>query len=153
MTDTIKEKIIASIETALADIRTANGYSTEAGVFVKRGVRITDKDQTPALSIIPLPEVNVPVPGRNKLTMRCRIDGVMKYTGKNPSVVAELLLGDLIYRMTNRSLTAVHGGYADGILYAEGGVEEYPDPGQYSIAVYATFEISYKTNLGDPYNQ
>ena len=153
MTDTIRESIIASITTELGDIRTASGYNTDAGRLVKRGIRITDQDQLPALSVIPLTEDNEPIPGRHNLTMRCRIDGIIKYTSKNPSVVGEALLGDIIYRMTNRTLTAVGGSYTEKVQYAEGGIEDYPEPGQYSVAVYATFEIQYKTNLGDPYNQ
>jgi len=153
MSDTIRESIIASITTALADIRTASGYNTDAGRLVRRGIPITDQDQMPALSVLPLTEENEPLSGRHYLAMRFRVDGIIKYTSKNPSVVGELLLGDIIKRMTNRSLSAVHGGYADQLQYVEGGIEDYPEPGQYSVAVYATFEIKYKTNLGDPYNQ
>lgn len=153
MTDTIREKIIASIEAALGDIRTASGYNTDAGRLVKRGIRIADKDDLPALSLLPMTDVNDPIYGKGFLSMRCRVDGAIKFTSQNPSKVGEALLGDMVYRMTNRTLTAVHGGYADKIQYVEGGIEDYPESGQYSVAVYATFELKYKTNLGDPYNQ
>jgi len=154
MADTIRETIISSIVTALGSIRTSGGYNTDAGRLVRRGQWITDQDQLPALSVMPLEEENTPVPGRHDLAMRVRVDGVYKYfQQQNPSVMAEKLLGDIIKRMTNPSLTAVHGGYAEKVQYSEGGVEEYPDPGHKTVAVYAIFAVNYKTNLGDPYNQ
>ena len=112
MSDTIRESIIASIVSKLADVRTANSYNTDAGRLVKRGVRIVDQDTLPALSILPETEENEGIAGRHVLTMRLRVEGLIKYTSKNPSVVAEALLGDIIYRMTYPTLTAVDGGYA-----------------------------------------
>jgi len=154
MTDTIRETIIGNIVDALASIRTSGGYQTDAGRLVRRGQWITDSDQLPALAVMPLEELNTPVPGRHNLVMRVRVDGVYQYyQQQNPSVMAEKLLGDIIKRMSSPALSSVHGGYAEKVQYVEGGVEEYPEPGQKTIHVYAVFDVAYKTNLGDPYNQ
>lgn len=45
------------------------------------------------------------------------------------------------------------GDLADGIMYAGGGVESYPDMGDGVIGVKAEFKIRYKIVRGDPYNQ
>ncbi len=154
MADTIRESIIAAIETAMADIRKSSGYETDAGQSVNRGKWVTASTPLPAMSIMPLEEINEPIPGRHNLTMRVRVDGISEFLEKrNPSENAEKLLGDIIKRMTNPGLTAVHGGYGDKVQYSEGGIEEYPEPGHKTIACYAIFDVSYKTNLGDPFNQ
>lgn len=153
MADTIREKIIAAICAGVEDISIENGYNTDAGKFVKRGQRIVDQDQFPAIAVMPFIEENEPLPGKNNLSMRVRVDGALKFGSQNPSIMAEKLLGDIIYRMTNTSLDSIHGGYAVKVQYAEGGIDDYPEPGQYSVAVHATFNISYKTKLGNPYNQ
>ena len=154
MSDTIRELIIQSIVTALADVRLSGGYNTDAGVNVLRGMRIVDKAQLPAISVLPLTEDNFPVPGRNVLTMRVRVDGIQKFrSDENASKFIEKLLGDIIKRMTNPDLSSVHGGYAETCKYVEGGVDDYPEAGQETIACYATFEVIYKYKIGDPYNQ
>lgn len=153
MTDTIREKIIQSFETGLAAIRISGGYATDGGRLVKRGIKLTDKDQLPGLSLMPFTESNEGIPGRHVLTMRIRVDGLIKFLNINPSAAAEAMLGDIIKRVSDPALTSIHGGYADKVQYAEGGVEDYPDPGQFTIAVFATFEVKYKTNLGNPFTQ
>lgn len=153
MSDTIREKIIASIVTSLGAIRTAAGYATEAGQLVKRAQEIVDKDTLPALEVLPFTESNEQRPGRNNLTMQLRVNGVAKFTSENPSVMAEKLLGDIIKRMTSPALTKPAGNYTDKIEYSEGGTDDYPKPGQMTVEVHATFQIFYKTKIGDPYNQ
>lgn len=153
MTDSIEEKIISAIVSALAAIKVSSGYNTDAGMSIKRGLKLTDKDQLPGLSVMPGTESNNPIPGKNQLTLRVRIEGLQKYMSQNPSSLAIALKADIIKRMTNPSLTSADGGYADKVQYAEGGVEDYPEPGQYTIACYAAFDIVYKTKLGNPYSQ
>jgi len=149
--ETIREQIIGAIVTGLADIRTTSGYNVDLGSTVKRGQIISDKDVLPAVAAFPLGEDNEPIPGRNNLTMTVRIEGLAKFGNKNPSVVAEAMLGDIIYRMTHPSLSI--SALSEKIEYAEGGVDEYPDPGQYAVGCYAIFNVNYKTKIGDPFIQ
>ena len=155
-TDTIREQIIASICAELVDIRTASGYNVDLGSTVKRAQKLNDKDKLPAVAVFPLTEDNEPIQGKNLLTMNVRIEGLSKFGSKNPSVVAEAMLGDIIKRMTNPTLNAaddIAGGFAESVRYLEGGVDDYPDDGQYSVGVFGIFAVNYKTKIGDPYNQ
>ena len=148
MTDTIREKIAQSVESGLADILIADGYNTDMGKLIKRGIRLVDQDQLPGLAFFLLVEDNLPIPGKNTLSMIVRIEALAKFGSKNPSVQAELMLGDIITRMTGTALDSICGGYEDSVQYIEGGVSDYPEAGQYTIGVYANFRVNYKTKIG-----
>jgi hypothetical protein len=45
------------------------------------------------------------------------------------------------------------GGYVDDILYAGGGVEDYPATKEEALIVTAIFNVAYSTNIGNPYSQ
>lgn len=152
-TDTIRESIIQSIITGLEGIRTASGYNVDSGQNVIRARTFNDKDNLPAIGVFPLPETNAPIPGKNVLEMPVRLEASAKFGSTNASVFAEAILGDLIKRMTDPSLSDIAGGYADSVQYAEGGVDDYPKAGQYTIGVYAIFNVKYKTLKGNPYTQ
>lgn len=158
MANTIREQIIDSIVDELEDITVANGFNSDMGSNVKRAIRLIDKDNLPAVAVFPLTEDNEPLPGKNNLTMSVRLEALAKFGSVNPSVMAEKLLGDLIKRMTNPTLNAVvgadiAGGLAEKVQYLEGGVDDYPEAGKYTIGVYATFNVNYKTLIGNPYAQ
>jgi len=152
-TDTIREQIIASIVTEVADIRTSAGYNVDLGSTVKRARALHDKDKLPSVAVFPQVEENVPLPGKNNMAMIIRIEGLAKFGTENPSVVAEAMLGDIIKRMTDPSLTDVCGGLAESVQYTEGGLDDYPAEGQYTVGVYAIFKVNYKTKIGNPYSQ
>jgi len=42
---------------------------------------------------------------------------------------------------------------ADDIIYSAGGTEEYPDQGQEAVGASASFQIIYRTQTGNPYQQ
>jgi hypothetical protein len=150
--DTIREQIIAAITTALEDIRTSAGYNLDMGLEVKRGVTISDKDKLPAVVVFALGEDNEPLPGKHNLRMTVRIECIEKFGSKNPSVVAEAMLGDIIKRMCDPT-SDVSGGLAEKVEYTDGGIDEYPEPGNWTIGCYAIFSVNYKTKIGDPYIQ
>lgn len=153
MSDTIRELIIQEIITALQAIRVSGGYNTDAGIFVLRGAKITSKTQLPSLSILAGTEENEPIGGSEVLTMRVRVDGVSKANSEEDlSKEAEKLLGDIITCMTNQT-AKVAASYDPAVVYIEGGIEDYPEPGHETIACYATFNVKYKFKKGDPYNQ
>lgn len=149
--DTIREQIITNIDLALRDIRTASGFNVDLGSTVKRGETISDKDQLPAVAFFPLSENNEPIPGRNNLTMTVRVEALAKFGSKNPSVVAEAMLGDVIRRMTDRTSKVCE--FTEKIEYSEGGVDEYPGGGEYTVGCYALFNVNYKTVIDDPFIQ
>lgn len=151
--ETIREQIIKDIATQAATILTVAGYNVDLGSTVKRAQALHDKDKLPSIAVWPLPEENDSKSGRNNLTMNVRLEGLAKFGNVNPSVVAEAMLGDFIKCMANRSLTKAGGGLAESVQYKEGGTDNYPDAGQYTVGVYAIFGVTYKTNIGDPYNQ
>ena len=151
--DTIREQLISAMTAALAGMRTAAGYNVDLGSTVKRGETLSDKDLLPAIAIFPLSETNERLPGRHNLTMTVRVEGLSKFGTKNPSVVAEAMLGDIVRLMTNPLSGGICGGLADKVEYTEGGVDGYPEPGQYTVGCYCVFNVQYKTRLGDPFIQ
>lgn len=107
MTETIREQIIQNVVTKIGRIRTANGYNTEAGKIVKRAELIPiDGDLLPASSVFPLPELSLErYSGRTLRQMEVRVQAISQLKGLNPSVVSELLLGDLIEAVFGTSWT------------------------------------------------
>lgn len=233
---TIRERIILAVIAKLGDVRTAKGFNTNCGLTVYRAQVKIDPDNLPASVVWPQPETGVPGYGKMEIIMPLQIEGYVLYGATNPSVIAELILGDFVDALTGivwtlpftsggtyqiqvgdtitgasssatahvqavsvssgkwadgdvagnlilRRLTGtfeaenldvgansnvatiigsitgespetgVTGGLADAIEYASGGVEEYPDSGDSTVAVAALFNVKYRTNLGDPYNQ
>jgi len=152
---TIREQIISSIVSELADIKTANGYETNMGNTVKRGIRIIDKDRLPGVAIFAHVENNEPLSGRNNLKMNIRIEALANFGNVNPSVMAESMLGDLIKKAESLTISKKNSanGLAESIQYSEGGIEDYPESGQQLIGVSAIFTVNYKTINGDPYSQ
>ena len=92
--ETIREQIIAAIATALADVRTANGYNTECGQNVKRAAKKTDPGDLPAIVIWPEHEEVSREYGGNVNVMPVRVEGLKAWGSGNLSVVAETILGD-----------------------------------------------------------
>lgn len=146
---TIREQIIAALTAALSNIRTANGYNLNVGQNVKRGQRIEEGERLPAVGIYAFSETNVPIQGKNTLTMDIRVEAVSKFSSKNPSVVAEAMLGDLIRCITSDPASIIK--LVDGIQYSEGGIEDYPGSTEHSVGAYAVFKVTYKTVKGDPF--
>ena len=97
--DTIREQIIQAIITKLAVIRTSNGYNTNCGATVKRARKKLDPDALPACVVWPKLEEAGRNYGSGVHVMPVRVEGLDLYGDVNPSVVAELILGDLIEAM------------------------------------------------------
>lgn len=165
MSDTIREKIIQQFVTRLATIRTANGYNTEIGSTVERARKSLDPDDLPACVVYPQPETAEPLAGMTQLTMPIRIEGLAKYGSANPSVVAEMILGDLIKCILSSSWdrrtlipspvspATYIDQYDSGVEYKGGGTDDYPNAEDQTVGVSALFEVSYLTKRGNPYEQ
>ena len=236
MSDTIREQIIAAIVTKLADIRTAKGYNTNIGQYVKRVLKEVDPGDLPGTTVWPQPETSERKYGHSHIVTPLNLNGLVAFGAVNASVEAEKILGDLIELMTAIEWTlaytsggiyeieagdtitgatsgatayvgvaglsggswaggdaagdltlrrlvgtfeaenlnvgansnvatiagaptgqdapiVVTGGLADDIEYVAGGPESYPEAAEKTVGVPALFNIKYKTNAGDPYNQ
>lgn len=152
MSETIREKIIKAIVAKLADVTIENGYNTDCGEDVFRVKKPIEKE-LPAFSVWPGVETSERIHGKSRITMPVRIEGVVLYGRENPSVVSELILGDI------RSLMEAQAeaddptdNLSDVIEYAEGGTDDYPDPAEPRVGAFAVFNIVYKTMSGSPYS-
>jgi len=98
----IRKQIIAAIETRLADIQTANGYNTNIGSNIFRGIKIIDfSDECPATALFPQPdELSEDEYDQNKLIMPVAVQGLVEIGSSNPSDLAENMLADLIECLT-----------------------------------------------------
>ena len=94
--NSIREEIIQANMTALAGIRTANGYNTDCGANVERVRQVFDPDDLPAVDVWPQPDELSKEYGKNVLVMPVRISGLALFGAENPSVVSEKILADLI---------------------------------------------------------
>ncbi|MBW2342507.1 MAG: hypothetical protein JRF53_00580 [Deltaproteobacteria bacterium] len=130
--ETIREQIILAVISKLAIIRTANGYNTEAGALVKRVQKKLDPPELPGVVVWPKTEDMKYDYGAGLHMMPLQVEGLKLHADVNPSVVAELLLGDLIEAMVGIvwSLSFTSGGtyeieVGDTIEGATGGATGY----------------------------
>ena len=151
MADTIKKQIIQDILTALANILVSNGFETNLGQNVLATRKQVDPDILPFVVIWPQIEEATAVHGRSNQDFPLQIEGHAAFGAAEPWAVAEDMQGDIIKLMTSKS--AKPTPLADSIVYTEGGVDEYPEPGEIAIAVRVNFNIRYKTLAGNPFNQ
>lgn len=94
------EQIIQAIMAKLAGIRTANVYNTNAGANVGRVRNRLDIAELPAIVVWPRAETVTREYGTGLHLMPVGVEALALHGDVNPSVVAELLLGDLIEAMT-----------------------------------------------------
>lgn len=153
--ETIRERIILALMSNLAGITSANGYNTNIGANVQRVKSGLTDGELPSLIIWPQVEETVKIHGKSKITMPVKIEGISRFTKlENPSVVSELMLGDIRKMMEMQgSGNSVTDGLSDSIQYSSGGSDEYPEPGNDRVGVYAIYNIEYKTLAGNPYSQ
>ena len=88
-----------AVMSKLAVIRTANGYNTEAGANVQRVRKKLDPAELPGCVVWPKSEDMKYDYGAGLHVMPLQVEGLKLHGDVNPSVVAELLLGDLIEAM------------------------------------------------------
>ena len=152
--NSIREQIILAIISNLADITIANGYGTDIGKNVERAKFGLTEGELPSVVVWPQAEEANKIHGKTRITMPVKMEGLSLFTDiQNPSVICELMLGDIRKRMEAQGSTNnVADGLAESIEYSAGGTDEYPEPGHDRVGVYAVFNIMYKTVAGDPYS-
>jgi hypothetical protein len=96
MADSIRELIIQSIVSRLADIRTSKGYQTEAGKYVFRGIKRLDEAYLPACAVWAGEEIAETIYDSLSIEMPIRVELLSFFADENPSVIGERLLADVI---------------------------------------------------------
>ena len=160
MADTIREQVIQALKGLVEHITAVNGYNTNVGNAVYRGLVNADMESTGALSFIfPGQDAAEPHMGAQILTMPVEVAAIHSLWTKdndgnivsyNASILGEEILGDLI--------RAVVGGRDDiniieDLAYTGGGISDYPAPEDQVLWVQANFEVVYAITIGDPYSQ
>jgi len=102
---TIREQIIASISTRLAEIRTANGYRTECGASVHLARAKIDPAECPAAVLWPRTEEVERSYGGNLCTMPIEVEAFSLHGDVSPVTVSESMLADLIECLTGNIWT------------------------------------------------
>lgn len=151
--ESIRELIIQDIDTALAELTTANGFNCNCGANRERGRRSWEDADLPCMSIFPAVEAaSRSAYGMDKMVMPVRVDMLDNYTSETASVKGEKMLADVKDAIRQARATLLTG-YISDIQYTGGGIEEYPELKTKTVGVTASFNITYETKLGDPYNQ
>lgn len=150
MADTIRELTLQDVVTQLENINTANGYNTNCGQNVARAQMEFLLESLPATMVLPGDETAEHAYGEQRLIMSLDIYALHKREDTDMAVLAEQMLGDLI--------SCLVGGqdnisYIDSLAYTGGGVDDWPAPEDQALSVRASYEITYTTDIGDPYNQ
>ena len=146
MSDTKRELIIQACLVRAATITTANGYNTDMGPNVFRAITNIDPSRLPSCSIFPLIETTEKIGGGEySCTMPVKIEVIAAVGAFNPSVLSELILGDLRKAFNGSSLTTL----IEEILYASGGTSDYSHKD--TVPVTVNFTIKYFSKINDPY--
>ena len=147
MADTIREKIIAGI------VSTLEGYASFSVIgspSVERGYESYDPDvhELPIIAVMPRQEeVERTKYGSYKCTMQVDIYCLIKIGTNNPSELAEAVLGELI----TAALSSTPSDASD-MAYVNGGIDEYMDLSKTVLTVGISIEVTFETDIGDPYN-
>ena len=147
--ETIREQIILTILTGLADVKVINGFEVEY-VNVCRAKGKHDPGSLPLAVVWPKPETSSRLYGCAVNVMPIKIEVLTMPGAENVSVVSEKILGDLIVVMdVIRKSTSL----VDDMEYKSGGSEGYPDDSSGALGVTIEYEVKYQTVSGDPFSQ
>ena len=146
MSETRRERIIQAVAWRAATITTANGFNTNIGLNTLRAATKVDPTLLPACVIFPLVESSEKIGcGEYLCTMPVKIEAIALVGTDNPSVVPELILGDIRKAMTGSPISPL----IEEILYASGGTNDYSRKD--TVAVTTLFTIKYFSKITDPY--
>jgi hypothetical protein len=146
MPNTRRERIIIAVVERAGTITQANGYNTDIGRNTLRATTKVDPTLLPACVIFPLVETSEKIGSGDYLcTMPVKIEAVALVGTDNPSVVSELILGDIRKALTGSPITPL----IEETLYASGGTNDYSRKD--TVAVTTLFTIKYFSKITDPY--
>ena len=146
MSDTRRERIIQAVVARAATIAIDDGFNTDIGLNVFRAISKVDPTLLPACVIFPLVETSEKIGGGDYLcSMPVKIEAIALVGTDNPSIVSELILGDIRKAMTGSAITPL----IEEILYASGGTNDYSRKD--TVVVTAQLTIKYFSKITDPY--
>jgi hypothetical protein len=143
-----RESIIAAFVNQAKLIKTTSGYQTNIGLNVFRAVKAVGDNALPACVIWPLSETSERARYDHYIkTFDMRVEGFSVFRSgeesmDSASLVAEKLLSDIVTAFGMFTTT-----YSTDIVYASGGTDIYPEPGETIVGVSAVFKVTYKTAL------
>lgn len=148
MADSIREKILQSVQTQLTAITTANGYAVQV-VTVERVRRGFSVDEVPAIGIWEAGETSENDYNDSRNTLSINTEFVADATTTNRSVYANTLLAEL--KQAILAADRQHGGDAISTSYTGATIRIPEDDNDTQITVVASFNIVYAEVAGDPF--
>jgi len=154
MADSIRETVLQALKTALEGITIANGYETDMGKTVERGLRVPlEEDELPAIVIVEGEEDVASEPfAKNTCYLQVEIHGYVTFTDSdegNWSAIGNKQIADIVKLIgLNQNL----GGLAIDMQPAKR-MNYEPESETVIKAVQVDFIIQYRTGYLDPYNQ
>jgi len=146
MLDTRRELIIQAIIERAGTIAIDGGFNTDIGLSVFRAITKVDPTLLPACVVFPLVETSEKIGGGEYLcSMPVKIEAITLVGSDNPSVLSELMLGDIRYAMTESSISSL----IEEVVYTSGGTNDYSRKD--TVSVTAQFMIKYYSKINDPY--
>lgn len=154
---TVRERIIREIVTALGDTAgELRGLQDWKAVY--RGRMGFYPEELPAITVNPRQDqAERREFGRQRLAMEVEVQAV--FPTALPVAAADSEASPLGEAIAGAIVSAVMAGteefnrLVDDVAYSTGGVTDYPDETQQATIVEAVFLITFRTALGDPYNQ
>ena len=154
------QSIVEALAVRLADIATANGYRTNAGLYVDPDEREAkeDEDTFPRLTwtdraeevVEQIFETDAPLADRTVTEIVFTVVGFDRVeTGESPGDLARVLCADIKQAMIRADDKRLSGRLMDPLRYI-GRVIERPDTGRRLVAVEARFSARYLEQAGDP---
>lgn len=154
MSESIREQIIQAVLTRLGQITMINGYATDIGYRAVRATKYAPGGSTAQVVVIPRVEEAERVKyGKVSFIFPVDVHGFVSMIPGvgNASEKSEAVYADIIRAMTRRDTPLT--GLADGVNITGGGGVELADNEVTLAGATASFEIKYKTVVGDPTTQ
>ncbi len=151
MPDPIREQIIHAAVARVGEIQVSNGYNTDVGTNPGRSTKYAESGTTQEVVVIPRHEESEKNRyGKMIHTFPLGVQSFISFDPEtdDPSAASEMLYADLVKALTNplNPLSPL----IDSIIHTGGGGEQMPVVESVLAGAIATFEIKYKTAVGDP---
>jgi hypothetical protein len=146
MPNTKRDLIIRSLLERAAEITIGNGYNTNIGENAYRAASKIDPNRLPSCVIFPLVETAERIGGSEYLcTMPVRVEAVSMTGIINPSVLSEIILGDIRQAFFGSPISSL----IEEISYINGGTNDYSKND--TVLVLTNFSVKYFSTITNPY--
>ena len=147
MPNSKRDLIIRSLLERASEITTSNGYSTNIGENAYRAASKIDPNRLPSCVIFPLVEIAERIGGAEYLcTMPVRIEAVSMTGIINPSVLSEIILGDIKQAFLGSPISSL----IEEISYTNGGTNDYSKND--TVLVLVNLTVKYFSTIANPYS-